>query len=139
MELKKIFTFDAAHFLPCLPESHPCSKMHGHHFKIAVSVKGKVRSGHGWVMDYGEIKEKTQPLIQQLDHSVLNDIPGLENPTSEQIALWFWNRLKSRLDLLNAIEVWESETSQCIYRGESVSGRNKLRINPITSKRKKDD
>jgi len=121
MELRKTFQFEAAHFLPRLPESHKCRRLHGHSFKVEVAVQGLCHQTLGWVMDYADIAESVRPIWEKLDHSYLNEIPGLENPTSENIALWIWDRLKPRLPLLTEIVVAETCTARCIYRGPAAN------------------
>ena len=116
-ELSKTFRFDAAHRLPKVPAGHKCAAMHGHGYRVTVIVAGEVDPQAGWVMDFGKIKGAVEPLIKQLDHTTLNEIPGLENPTSEMLAKWFWNRIVPNLPELSAIVVAESETSCCTYRG----------------------
>jgi 6-pyruvoyltetrahydropterin/6-carboxytetrahydropterin synthase len=123
MELRKTFQFEAAHFLPRLPESHKCRRLHGHSFKVEVAVQGLCHQTLGWVMDYADIAESVRPIWEKLDHSYLNEIPGLENPTSENIALWFWDRLKPRLPLLTEIVVAETCTARCLYRGPDAEGK----------------
>jgi 6-pyruvoyltetrahydropterin/6-carboxytetrahydropterin synthase len=115
--LLKTFTFESAHFLPNVPEEHKCKRLHGHSFKATVTIQGPLDPRFGWVMDYGDIKKMVDPFIDALDHRLLNDIPGLENPTSENIALWLWNKLKSPLPLLESIEIQETCVSGCVYRG----------------------
>src|SRR5437588_730400 len=88
MEIFKEFTFEAAHRLPHVPEGHKCARLHGHSFRVALHLTGPVEPESGWLMDFGEIKERFQPLYNQLDHHYLNEIEGLENPTSENIARW---------------------------------------------------
>ena len=117
MEIYKEFTFEAAHLLPNVPAGHKCRRLHGHSFRVAVHVDGDVDPTLGWVMDFGEIKAVVEPVIARLDHYFLNDIPGLENPTSENLARWLWNELKPLLPPLCAIEVRETCTSGCVYRG----------------------
>jgi len=118
MEVYREFRFDAAHLLPELTPGHSCSRMHGHSFRVVVHLEGRVADGTGWVRDFGEIKEVCRPVIDQLDHSFLNDIPGLENPTSENLAVWIWNRLKPRLPELSMVEVSETPSTGCRYRGD---------------------
>ena len=118
MELKKQFSFDAAHFLPKLPEDHKCRQLHGHTFKVTVTIKGAMGPHTGWIMDFGEMTEKGKRIIDLLDHKKLNDIKGLENPTSENLALWLWDKLKKELPLLYQIDIHESSTSTCVYRGD---------------------
>ena len=118
MEIYKEFTFEAAHLLPNVPAWHKCGRLHGHSFRVEVHVSGELDASLGWVMDYAEIKSLVKPVIARLDHYYLNDIPGLENPTSEVIARWFWQQLKPVLRQLSGIIVKETCTSGCIYAGE---------------------
>jgi 6-pyruvoyltetrahydropterin/6-carboxytetrahydropterin synthase len=95
MRLFKEFTFEAAHRLPNVPPEHKCSRLHGHSFVVRISVQGEVGEESGWVMDFGDIKAAFRPILESLDHYYLNDIPGLENPTSENLARWIWIELKA--------------------------------------------
>ena len=117
--LSKSFTFEAAHFLPSFPEGHKCRRMHGHSFKVEVIVAGELPEGVYHLIDYGEIAAVTEPLRLQLDHYCLNDIEGLENPTSEMLARWLWDRIHPSLPLLEGIRVHETCTARCEYRGKS--------------------
>jgi len=117
MELRKTFQFEAAHSLPNLPADHKCHRLHGHSFKIDVVVNGECDPKLGWVMDYADISEAFNPIWKQLDHHHLNEIEGLQNPTSEIIAKWVWDRLKPELPQLSAIEVAETCNARCDYRG----------------------
>lgn len=118
MELFKEFTFEAAHRLPTVPPGHKCGRLHGHSFAVTVHVRGPVDAQTGWVMDFAELKAAFAPLHEQLDHQYLNEIAGLENPTSEVLARWIWRQLASVLRGLNQVMVRETCTSGCIYRGE---------------------
>ncbi len=118
MDLFKVFQIEAAHFLPNVPEDHKCRRIHGHSFRIEIHVTGPVGETSGWVMDFGDLKKAFEPLYRQLDHHFLNEIPGLENPTSENLARWIWQRLKPDLPGLSKIVIQETCTSGCIYRGE---------------------
>lgn len=118
LELRKTFQFEAAHLLPHLPEAHKCRRLHGHSFRAEIVVCGECDPKLGWVMDYADISEAFKPLWEQLDHHYLNEIPGLENPTSENVALWIWERLKSKLPQLSEVVVAETCTARCVYRGE---------------------
>ncbi len=118
MELFKQFAFESAHRLPHVPPGHKCGRLHGHSFSVAVHVRGPVNPNSGWVMDFGDIKKAFQPLMDRLDHHYLNEVEGLENPTSEVLARWIWRRLKPGLPLLSEVVVRETCTSGCIYRGE---------------------
>lgn len=117
LELRKTFQFEAAHRLQLLPSTHKCHRLHGHSFQVEIVVQGECDPIMGWVMDYAAISDAFRPLWEQLDHHYLNEIPGLENPTSEILALWIWERLKPRLPLLSEIVVAETCTSRCVYRG----------------------
>ena len=109
--------FEAAHLLPNVPEGHKCRRLHGHSFRAELHVEGPVNEELGWVMDFAEVKEAFQPLWEQLDHHYLNEVEGLDNPTSENLARWIWQRLKPRLPLLSRIVIHETCTSRCIYTG----------------------
>ncbi len=117
MEIIKSFRFEAAHYLPKLPETHKCRRLHGHSFKFDVHVEGPLDPELGWVMDFADISRFVKPIVDELDHYLLNDIPGLENPTSEVIAVWIWNRLKPDLPGLCRVVVHETCTARCEYRG----------------------
>lgn len=118
MELYKEFTIEAAHSLPHLPESHKCRRLHGHSFSIEVHVSGDMDEHQGWVMDFAEIGKCFRPVFELLDHRFLNEIDGLENPTSENLARWIWRKLKVDLPQLSLIVIKETCTTGCIYRGE---------------------
>jgi 6-pyruvoyltetrahydropterin/6-carboxytetrahydropterin synthase len=117
MEIFKEFTFEAAHRLPNVPEGHKCARLHGHSFRVAVYVSGEIGAQTGWVMDFAEIKAAFAPLYDALDHRYLNEIDGLENPTSENLARWIWEKLKPRLPELSRLVVHETCTSGCVYTG----------------------
>ena len=117
MEIWKEFAFEAAHRLPHVPAGHKCARLHGHSFRVEVHVDGPLREPEGWVTDFGELKAAWAPLDDALDHRYLNEIPGLENPTSEVLARWIWERLAPRLPGLSGITVRETCTSGCVYRG----------------------
>ena len=118
MEIYKDFTFEAAHRLPNVPEGHKCARLHGHSFRVRVTVQGPLQPRIGWVMDFADLKQAFRPILDQLDHRYLNEIAGLENPTSEELARWIWRALRPALPGLSAIEVRETCTSGCVYRGE---------------------
>ena len=115
--LERIYRFEAAHFLPKVPAGHKCSRMHGHSYSVEVVIEGDVDPERGWVMDFAEIDEHAAPLVKQLDHQVLNEVDGLANPTSELLAIWWWERLSRGLPGLAEVVVSETPTSRCIYRG----------------------
>jgi 6-pyruvoyltetrahydropterin/6-carboxytetrahydropterin synthase len=115
MEIFKIFTIEAAHRLPNVPPGHKCARLHGHSFRIEIHVQGPVGAETGWVMDFADLKTAFQPLYDQLDHHYLNEIEGLDNPTSENLARWIWQRLRPHLPNLSKILVHETCTSGCLY------------------------
>lgn len=118
MELYKEFSFDSAHFLPNVPPNHKCAHMHGHTYYVKILLEGPLDPNLGWVVDFADVKDAWKPLEKILDHKMLNDIPGLENPTAEVIAVWIWDRLKPQLPLLKSIEIKETPTSGVIYYGK---------------------
>jgi 6-pyruvoyltetrahydropterin/6-carboxytetrahydropterin synthase len=117
MEIFKEFRFEAAHRLPNVPAEHKCARLHGHSFRVEVHVRGEVDEAVGWVRDFSDLKAAFEPLHEQLDHRYLNEIPGLENPTSEVLARWIWQRLEPMLAGLSCIVVRETCTSGAVYRG----------------------
>ena len=117
MDLFAEFSFEAAHRLPNVPSAHKCARLHGHSFHVRVTVTGPVDPKLGWVIDFADVKQAFAPLQARLDHYYLNEIEGLENPTSEVLAQWIWSRLKPALPMLSAVEVRETCTVGCVYRG----------------------
>jgi 6-pyruvoyltetrahydropterin/6-carboxytetrahydropterin synthase len=117
MDIFRIFTIEAAHRLPNVPAGHKCSRLHGHSFRIEVHVGGPVDPSTGWVMDFADLKRAFVPLFDQLDHQYLNDLEGLSNPTSENLAKWIWEQLQPALPLLKRIVIHETCTSGCSYEG----------------------
>ena len=120
IEIRKSFTIEAAHRLPNVPPGHKCARLHGHSFNVEIAVGGPLDPQKGWIIDYADIKEAFQPLHDQLDHNYLNDIPGLQNPTSENLAVWIWDKLKPALHNLTAVIVHETCTTTCEYRGPTL-------------------
>lgn len=118
MEIYKTFTIEAAHRLPNVPPGHKCARLHGHSFSIEIHLRGPILPDAGWVQDFADLKAAFQPLFDQLDHNYLNDVAGLENPTSENLARWIWQRLLPGMPLLHQIVVRETCTSGCIYNGD---------------------
>lgn len=118
MEIFKVFIIEAAHRLPNVPANHKCGRLHGHSFRVEIGVRGMVGRESGWVIDFADIKEAFNPLFEQLDHHYLNEIEGLGNPTSENLARWIWERLRPALPLLYKVTVNETCTSGCVYQGE---------------------
>lgn len=120
MEIFKRFTFEAAHHLPNVPEGHKCRRLHGHSFRVEVRVDGSPDPETGWVMDFADVKRAFGPIRDALDHRYLNEIEGLENPTSENLAKWIWRRLAPELPLLSSLVVQETCTSGVVYRGPAA-------------------
>ena len=118
VRLSKSFRFEAAHDLPTFPDGHKCRRLHGHSFRFDVIVEGEVAPEKGYLIDYGDIKRVADPVVKRLDHYYLNDIEGLANPTSENLAKWLWERLRPALPQLAAVIVHETCTSTCEYRGK---------------------
>jgi len=118
MEIFTEFGFEAAHRLPHVPDGHKCARLHGHSFRAEIHVEGDVGEDTGWVMDFADVRAACEPVREQLDHHYLNDIEGLENPTSEHVARWIWARLTPGIPGLSSVVVRETCTSGCVYRGD---------------------
>src|ERR1035437_10371994 len=118
MEIFKEFTVEAAHRLPNVPQGHKCGRLHGHSFHISVHVRGPVDPQMGWVIDFADIKQAFEPIEEKIDHNFLNDVEGLENPTSENLVRWLWVSLLPALPGLSQMLVQETCTSGCVYTGE---------------------
>lgn len=112
------YHFEAAHRLPKVPAGHKCSRLHGHSFKILLAIAGEVNPETGWLLDFGELDRLWAPLYEKLDHRYLNEVPGLENPTSEVLARWIWDALRPGLSMLTQVTVYETCDARCEYRGE---------------------
>jgi 6-pyruvoyltetrahydropterin/6-carboxytetrahydropterin synthase len=117
VELVKDFRFEAAHWLPNVPEGHKCRRMHGHSFRGEVAVRGEVDPRTGWLMDFADLKRAVDPIVARLDHYVLNEVEGLTNPTSEMLAVWVWEQLAPVVPLLARVTIEETCTSRCHYFG----------------------
>ena len=117
VEIVKDFRFEAAHFLPNVPEGHKCRRMHGHSFRGEVALRGPLGAETGWVMDFADLKRAVDPIVARLDHYLLNDVDGLDNPTSERVAIWIWDRLKPTLPSLHRVTIEETCSSRCHYFG----------------------
>jgi 6-pyruvoyltetrahydropterin/6-carboxytetrahydropterin synthase len=118
VRLLKEYRFEAAHRLPRMPQGHKCARLHGHSFKVELSIHGAVDPDTGWFIDYGELDALWQPIHDRLDHNYLNEIEGLENPTSEILAKWLWDRLRPRLPSLERVIVHETCDARCEYEGD---------------------
>ncbi len=118
MEIFKEFHFEAAHRLPNVPPGHKCSRLHGHSYRVELHVQGTLDAEQGWVMDFADLTTAFAPLAAKLDHYYLNEVEGLSNPTSENLARWIWRCLRPTLPQLSSVQVRETCTSGCIYRGE---------------------
>jgi 6-pyruvoyltetrahydropterin/6-carboxytetrahydropterin synthase len=119
VEIFKEFSFEAAHRLPNVAAGHKCARLHGHSFRVTVHITGPVDDHAGWVRDFGELSGAMRPVVDRLDHYYLNEIAGLENPTSEVLARWIWDEIRPALPELSQIVVHETCTSGCVYRGEA--------------------
>jgi 6-pyruvoyltetrahydropterin/6-carboxytetrahydropterin synthase len=115
----RAFTFEAAHRLPNLPPDHKCGRLHGHSYTAEIEVTGRIDPTSGWVRDFADLRSAFRPLEEALDHRLLNEVPGLENPTSENLAMWIWHRICPALPGLSAVRIRETCTSSCTYRGAS--------------------
>ena len=118
VRLTKDFILEAAQSLTKVPEGHKCARLHGHTFTIEISVEGEVNPDTGWLYDHALISAAMRPIIEELDHSYLNDVPGLENPTLEVMCQWFWKKLSPLLPGLSEITLHETPRASCTYRGD---------------------
>jgi 6-pyruvoyltetrahydropterin/6-carboxytetrahydropterin synthase len=118
MEIFKQFRFEAAHRLDHLPDGHKCKHLHGHSYMVRIFLSGPIETKTGFVMDFADLKSVCKPVIDQLDHSYLNEIPGMGHSTCENVSIWIWRRIKPSVTFLSRIEVWETPTSGASYRGE---------------------
>jgi len=114
MRIEKEFIFDSAHFLPFVAPDHKCRRLHGHTYKVIIGVEGDV-GATGWIMDFADISAAVQPILQSIDHTLLNAVEGLENPTAENIAEWIFTRVKKVIPLLSFVNVQEGQSSRVIY------------------------
>lgn len=119
MDTFKTFRLEAAHRLPNVPAGHKCSRLHGHSYRVEIHVTGEVGHESGWVQDFADISVAFEPIRKRLDHHYLNEVPGLDNPTSENLAVWIWNELSPALPLLSRVVIRETCTSGCSYEGPS--------------------
>jgi len=126
MDIFRIFHLQCARRLPGLAASHPCSRLHGHSFKVELTVSGALDPKRGWVMDFAELDAAWQSIHARLDHRYLNDIDGLDNPTSENLAVWLWTALQSQIPKLSKITVMETHDTGCIYHGPNSARSSSL-------------
>lgn len=111
------FSIAAGRRLTGVPEGHPCARIHGHTFRVRVTVSGPVNPVTGFVIDFADVQRAFAPLHDALDHRFLNDIPGLGNPTSEHLAAWIFHQLEPELPGLSAVEITETGASGVVFRG----------------------
>ena len=117
MKIFKSFTFDSAHFLPNVPDGHKCKAVHGHTYRLTVFLEGELDENLQWVLDFSELKKVMNPILDSVDHKLLNEIEGLENPTCEVITMWLWHKIKAKMPLLTKVELYETPTSGAVYEG----------------------
>ena len=106
------FRYEAAHWLPKVPDGHQCGRMHGHSYHLTVTVVGPVRPD-GFVIDFADIKAAVNPLIEQLDHQCLNDV--IDNPTVENQLIFLWDNID--IPGLHELTLRETATNSATYRG----------------------
>ena len=114
--LERDYRFEAAHFLPKVPPGHKCGKLHGHSYLVRVAIEGEIGAATGWLLDFADLDVVVKPLIERLDHQTLNEVAGLANPTSELLAVWFFDQLRGKVPVTE-IMVSETVSSRCYYRG----------------------
>ena len=118
MLIYKKYYFDSAHFMPDFDKGHDYNNIHGHSYEVIISLENKLGKDQKWFMNYDDLDNIVKPLIKILDHKILNKIEGLENPTSENLAKWFWNRIQIKTQTLKQIEIIRPRIGGCIYKGE---------------------
>ncbi|RVU16414.1 6-carboxytetrahydropterin synthase QueD [Methylobacterium oryzihabitans] len=118
MKITQAFTFEAAHRLPNVPATHRCHRMHGHSYRVELQLDGPVDPATGWVVDFFDVESAFAPVLARLDHYCLNEVPGLENPTAEHIAIWIWNAIRPALPALSSVKVFETPMSWAEYLGD---------------------
>ena len=114
-ELKQHFQIESSRFLPHIGKDHPCSRMHGHSFKIILTLHGPLDPKLGWVIDYNDVSKLMKPILESIDHRTLNEVPGLENPTSELLAQWIYQKAKPLFSSLVCISILETPFTECRY------------------------
>lgn len=117
VELKRQYAFEAAHHLPRVPAGHKCARVHGHGYRVEIAVRGPVDPATGWLVDFAVLDEAWAELHRRFDHHLLNEVPGLDNPTCENLCAYIWDALAARIPQLCAVTVWETVDSCCTYRG----------------------
>lgn len=115
VEIKKSFAIESARFLPNLPASHPCAHTHGHSFKITLRLQGPIDAKMGWLADYNDIAKTAAPILKTIDHTLLNEIPGLKNPTTENITVWLFEKLKPKMPDLVQVIIQETSDTECSF------------------------
>lgn len=118
MKITQAFTFEAAHRLPKVPATHKCHRMHGHSYRVELQLEGPINAETGFVIDFFDVEKVFGPLLQTLDHHTLNEIPGLENPTAENIAIWIWDKTKPLLPQISSVKVFETPSCWAEYDGK---------------------
>ena len=118
MLIFKQFTFDSAHFLPNVPDGHKCKNIHGHTYHLTVYLEDQLHERYGWVCDFAEVKKLIKPIIEVVDHKLINEVEGLENPTCERLAVWLWDQIKPLVPQLAKLQLNETPTSGVIYEGK---------------------
>lgn len=128
LTVSRQYHFEAAHFLPNVKEGHRCKRMHGHNYRIEITLGGALTEHEGWILDFWDMDAVMQPILDLVDHRLLNEIEGLENPTAEHIAEWFFQKLEdpfgyqgsNRSCYLDQVTVWEVDGSKAVYRASLV-------------------
>ena len=118
MKITQAFTFEAAHRLPNVPEGHRCARMHGHSYRVELTIRGDIDPHTGWIVDFYEVERVFAPILARLDHHCLNEVEGLENPTAEIIAAWIWHRASPDLPGLSSVKLFETPHSSAEYEGD---------------------
>ena len=121
MRIYKDFHFEAAHYLPSATPGSANARIHGHSFRARVTLEGEPDPATGYVVHFDELAAGIADSQDDLDHRLLNEVPGLESPTLERIALWLWNRLDNRVPGLAEVVIARDSCNEgCVYSGPAL-------------------
>jgi 6-pyruvoyltetrahydropterin/6-carboxytetrahydropterin synthase len=123
MRVTQCFTFEAAHRLPNVPDTHRCKRMHGHGYRVELTFEGAIDLESGFVVDFLDIEAVFASILDQLDHRTLNEVAGLENPTAENIAIWVFDRVRPLIPSLCGVRLYETAMCWAEYGSGSSQGR----------------
>jgi 6-pyruvoyltetrahydropterin/6-carboxytetrahydropterin synthase len=122
-EVEIIATFSAAHRLRNYQGK--CEHLHGHNYRVHVTVRATSLGEDGMVVDFGDLKKATNLVLERLDHSYINEIKPFDRiePSAENIAAFLFEeigrQLNDKSETVHSVSVWESDTSRATFFKES--------------------